>query len=242
MNILSIKTNIYPVFKSYQYQDDGVIGFDDAISQDKRNYIRSHYAEWYMPYSSIYDNEHRLTDYQMRLIISDLEKNHEMQKIYGTNIHRGQTLVDKPEYLQALKKKGINTVVDLVGYGKTYEEAIKKAGLNYFVYNIFENWWNMPNIDKQYSEKLVKFIKKMQEDNIYIGCQHGSNDTDIAFILNDFFNPLLEGKAKTKITPNDSDFPIRLNTTYDSLTKEDKKLLGWTKEFEQRLIKKLISI
>lgn len=82
----------------------------------------------------------------------------------------------------------------------------------------------------------------MQEDNIYIGCQHGANDTDIALILNDFFNPKLEGKIKTKIQPTESDFPIKLNTIYDMFTKEDKKLLGWTNEFEKRLVRRLISI
>jgi hypothetical protein len=82
----------------------------------------------------------------------------------------------------------------------------------------------------------------MQNGNIYIGCQYGANDTDIALILNNFFNPLLEDKCPTTIPPNDSDFPIKLNSIYDAFKKSDKKELGWTKEFEKRLIKKLISI
>lgn len=226
------------------YTDDGIIGYDDAISEAKRDCLRQHYYHWTMPYYNIYEKERRLTDYQIALFISDLEKNHEMQKIEGSNnIYRGQTLVEKPEYLKAINQlKGIKTVIDLVGYGKTYEEDVKKAGMDYFVYSIYKNWWNTPAINSEHKNKLVQFLKKMQEGNIYIGCQHGANDTDVALILNDFFNPLLEGKAKTKITPNDSDFPIKLNSLYDLFTKEDKKLLGWTKEFEQRLIRKLISI
>ena len=241
MKIQPIQYNFYPTFKGYK--DDGIIGYDDAISKEKRDYIRRHYYGWLMPYRNILDNEHRLTDYQIKIIIKYLEKNHEMKKIEGSNnIYRGQTLVEKPDYLEVIKQKGIKTIVDLVGYGKTYENAAKNAGLDYFVFNIYKNWWDVSDITPKIKDKLVQFFKKMQEGNIYIGCQHGSNDTDVAFILNDFFNPVLEGKAKTKIKPNDSDFPVKLNTIYDLLTKEDKKLLGWTKEFESRVLKKLISI
>jgi hypothetical protein len=243
MNISPIKYAMPKiVFKSYI--DNDVIGYDDAISEAKRDYIRQHYYKWTMPYYNIYEKEGRLTDYQIALFISDLEKNHEMKKIDETNnIYRGQTLVEKPEYLKAIKQqKGIKTVIDLVGYGKTYEENVRQAGMDYFVYSVYKNWWDKSNVNQNDKDILVQFLRKMQDGNIYIGCQHGANDTDIAFILNDFFNPLLEGKAKKKIKPNESDFPMKLNSFYDLFTKEDKKLLGWTKEFEQRLIRKLISI
>lgn len=240
MEIQSISLN-NTSFKSI-YQDDGIIGYDDSISQKKRNYLRMHYDSWHMPYQSIYEKEHKLSVYQMKFMLDDLEKTHGIRKIEGTNIYRGQTLADRTQDLLTLKFKGIQTVIDLVGYGESYENAVKQAGLEYYTYNIFDNWWHITNFGLKHKNKLVDFLSHMQKDNIYIGCQHGSNDTDIAFILNDFFNPLLEGKAKTKILPNDSDFPIKLNTIYDLLTKEDKKLLGWTKDYEQRLIKKLISI
>ncbi len=236
MNIQRI-TN-FTTFKS-SYQDSG---YDDPFFQSVRNAIRKHYAKWHMPQQDIFEKEHKLTDYEILHIINNLEKYHEMQKIEGTNIYRGQTLVDKTDCLQALSAKGIKTVIDLVDYGDSYKQAIKKAGMDYFAYNIYSNWWDLSYLETPKIPKLIEFLKKMQEDNIYIGCQHGSNDTDVAFILNEFFNPKLEGKAKTKIPPNDSDFPLKLNLIYDALKPEDKKLLGWTKEFEQRLVKKLISI
>ena len=239
MNVSPISFNNSTVFKSYN--EDA--GYDDSFFQSIRNEIRRHYYKWHLPYHDVFEKEHRLTDYQIQTIIKDLETNHEMQKIEGSNnIYRGQTLVEKTNCLQAIKQKGIKTIIDLVGYGRTYEEAVKQAGMDYFVYNIYANWWDVTDFNASQMELLVKFLKKMQEGNIYIGCQHGANDTDVAFILNDFFNPLLEGKSKTKIPPSDSDFPIKLNSIYDLLTKEDKQLLGWTKEFEQKLIKKLISI
>ncbi len=236
MNIQPI-TN-FTTFKS-SYQDSG---YDDPFFQSVRNAIRKHYAKWHMPQQDIFEKEHKLTDYEILHIINNLEKYHDMQKIEGTNIYRGQTLVDKTDCLQALNAKGIKTVIDLVDYGDSYKQAIKKAGMDYFAYNIYSNWWDLSYLETPKIPKLIEFLKKMQEDNIYIGCQHGSNDTDVAFILNEFFNPKLEGKAKTKIPPNDSDFPLKLNLIYDALKPEDKKLLGWTKEFEQRLVKKLISI
>ena len=214
MNISSTNFNKTANFKG-GYSDDGIIGYDDAISEQKRQYIREHYDEWRMPFQSIYDKGSRLSDYQVKQITDRWEKYHNIQKIPGTNIYRGQTLVDKTKELYKLKQKGIKTIIDLVGYGNEYKEAILNAGFDYYTYNIYENWWNINDFEPKHVDKLVDFILKMQQENIYIACQHGANDTDIAFILNDFFNPKLEGKEKTTIPPSDSDFPIKLNTIYE---------------------------
>ena len=241
MNILPLKFNTNMSFKSYQ--DDGIIGYDDSVSQDTRKFLRAHYDSWHLPYNSIYETEHRMSNYQMRQLTRSLRMYNPMQKVDDElNIYRGQTLVERPYSLFDIKNKGVKTVIDLVGYGKTYEEEAKRVGLEYFSYNIFDNWWNTVEFEDKHLFALIKFIQKMQEGNIYIGCQHGSNDTDIALLLNEFFNPKLSGKIKTKIPADDSDFPVKLNTIYDMFTKAQKKELGWTKEFEQKLIKKLISI
>ena len=235
---------ISPINLSFKANNnDAMSNIDDIAFQDIRDSIREHYNKWHMPYQSIYEKGHRLTNYQIGLMINDLKKRNPIQKIDGTTIYRGQTLADSTCKLYDLKRKCIKTVIDLVDYGKEYENNVKQADLKYYKYNIYENWWNRYDFtSRKYIKELVKFLKKMQEGNIYIGCQHGANDTDIALLLNDFFNPVLEDKCPTKISPNDSDFPIKLNTIYDALKKSDKKTLGWTKEFEQRLIKKLISI
>ena len=241
MNILSIQI---PNTSFKSYQDDGVIAYDDAVSQERRNYIREHYNSWHydVPYKSVYEKGNKLTVTQLQSMLCDLEKYHGVQKIDGTNIYRGQTLVEKPYYLYDIKNKGVKTVIDLVDYGATYKQEVEKAGMDYYVYNIYENWWNKIDFDKEDIKKIVDFIKVMQKDNIYVGCQHGANDTDIAFIINDFFNPKLAGKVKTTIPASDADFPIKLNMIYEAFTNAQKKSLGWTKEFEQKLLKKLISI
>jgi len=241
MNTIGHNYNCNIIFKNYI--DDGVIGYDDEISRQKRERIRSHYESWYMPFLSLYEQGSKLTNYQVQLMLHELEKNHEIQRIPKTSIYRGQTLVEKPDVLLKLKNLGIKTVIDLVGYGQTYEEDVKKAGLNYYVYNIYENWWNCLDYSNPvYIDKLVDFLSKMQEEHIYIGCQHGANDTDIALILNDYFNPMLEGKIQTKISPADADFPIKLNTIYDTLKKSHKEKLGWDAQFEQKILKKLTQL
>ncbi len=231
----------YTAFKSNN--DDKYIAYDDSISQERRNYIRAHYDKLQMPYYSIYEKKGQLTEYQMKLELRELEKRHGIERIDGTDIYRGQTLVDRPQDLYLLQSKGIKTVIDLVGYGDSYKTTVNNAGMDYFEYSIYDNWWNRTDFSSpKYIEGLVDFLHKMQHGDIYIGCQHGSNDTDIAMILNDFFNPFVENKIKTKISPMDADFPIKLNTIYDALTSKDKLKLSWTKEFEQRVIKKLLTI
>lgn len=243
MNIQSVKINDYTTFKSYQ--DDGIICCDDPVFQEIRNLIRKDYDKWHydIPYKSIYEKGEKLNNTQLQLMIHSLRMFHDVQKIDDKlNIYRGQTLVERPYLLYDIKNKGVKTVVDLVGYGEGYKGEVEQVGLKYYSYNIFDNWWKKTDFDTEDIKTLVNFIKKVQKGNIYIGCQHGANDTDVALILNDFFNPLLEGKIKTTIQPSDSDFPIKLNTIYDLFTKEDKKILGWTTDFEKKLIKKLISI
>lgn len=241
MKILFTNISKATAFKSYT--DDGIIGFDDAISQQRRNYLREHYASWNMPYGSIYEKGHKLSEYQTKLMLDELSRYHDTQRIADTTIYRGQTLVDKPEHLKKLKNIGVETVIDLVGYGDSYKNKIEAEGLNYYLYSIYDNWWNCSELDNpKFIDNLTKFLEKMQEGNIYIGCQHGANDTDIALLLNDFFNPKLTDKIKTKIEPTDADFPLRFNIIYDSLKQIHKDKLGWTTEFEKKLIKKLTNL
>ncbi len=239
MNISKTSLN----FRS-DYYSKNVIAYDDDVSKERRNFLRDHYHSWSMPYQSLYESQPRLGEYQLQALIRDLKNRPEIELIPGTTIYRGKTLCEHPiEAFYHLKEKGVKNIVDLVGYGKTYEEKAHKAGLNYSVFSIFDNWWNITDFDsRRFVDDFVQFIKKMQEGHTFIGCQYGSNDTDIAMIFNDFFNPVLEDKAKTTIPPTDADFPMRLNMIYEALTKADKKAMGWTKEFEQRLLRKLTCI
>lgn len=237
MNISPINNTLN--FKSYF--DRHVIAYGDEISKERRNYIRDHYDSWHMPYQSIYESQPRLSEYRLAILLDTLRNKPNMQQVGNSSVYRGKTISEHPqEAFYNMRNSGIKSIVDLVGYGKVYEDKARRAGMDFLSFSIYDNWWNRTDFEsRDFIDQFIKFIKKMQEGNIFIGCQFGSNDTDIALILNDFFNPKLEGEVKTKIPPNDVDFPVRLNTIYETLTKADKETLGWTKEFEKRLIKRL---
>ena len=79
---------------------------------------------------------------------------------------------------------------------------------------------------------FIKFINFMQKDNVYIGCECGTYDTDRALMLNDFFNPKAQNVPRAGCFADDIylDAMIRL---YNNLTPEDKAKLGWDEEFEK---------
>jgi hypothetical protein len=237
-----------------------VIGYDDAPSKEARQFIRDHYAvEHNLPFNDIYENEPRLEEYSLEKLLNkfrskpkkvDDEKlksiNLPMRKILGTNSYRGETLVDKPDYvMQDLKEAGIQTVVDLNGYGSRYKERVEKNGLNFHdFYMDTEYWFNSNKFangkeSKEVREpidKLIKFIKVMQEDYVYIACEYGSYKTDDALILNNFFN------AKNGRHPNYTRYSFQkdaIKKYYECLTDADKIKLGWTKEYEKQFLKRI---
>ena len=79
---------------------------------------------------------------------------------------------------------------------------------------------------------FIKFINFMQKDNVYIGCECGTYDTDRALMLNDFFNPKAQNTPRAGCFADD----VYLNAMirlYNNLTPEDKAKLGWDEEFEK---------
>jgi hypothetical protein len=239
-----------------------VIGYDDAPSQKARQFIRDHYAiEHNLPFNDIYENEPRLEEYSLEKLLStfrnkpkkvDNEKlksiDLPIRNILGTNSYRGETLVDKPDYIiQNLKEAGIRTIVDLNGYGSRYKEKVERNGLNFHDFYMDYNYWfdySESKFSKEKTsveardviEKLIKFIKVMQDDYVYIACEYGSYKTDDAIILNNFFN------AKNQRHPNYTRRYFQIDCIkkyYEWLTDTDKIKLGWTKEYEKQFLKRV---
>ena len=75
----------------------------------------------------------------------------------------------------------------------------------------------------------------MQEEYIYIGCEFGTYKTDMGIVLNKMFNPKLEKPNLCRTSVN-IDTCSNLENIYKLLTDNDKKLLGWDKNFEKRII------
>ncbi len=92
---------------------------------------------------------------------------------------------------------------------------------------------------QKFIEKFIPFIKTMQKDNVYIGCEFGTYKTDNALLLNYFFN------SKTKTNHNGITLFNKISLTeeienlYYNLTPENKKLLEWDNNFDKQFIPKL---
>lgn len=250
-------------FKSNIYDDENILGFDDDISRQNREFIREHYNEYKMPYQSIYEKEGRMTEYQMDILLKTLMNKprkvdsdsiingveaYNLRSI-GNNSYRGSTLSDSPISLKTLKKAGIKTVIDLAGYGG-YKNKVEDAGLNYFKFNMkssdqpfLYNMWchsvfdnGVGRNDRTFIDDFVKLIQTMQKGYCYIGCEFGTKDTSDALLLYDIFSP--KGDKK-EIYFDDKRQLNKIEVLYSKLTDKDKKLMGWTEEFDKSVSSKL---
>lgn len=248
-------------FKSNIHDDEHVLGFDDDISRQRRNFIREHYNEYKMPYQSIYENEPRLSEYKLNQLIDFFAKkpkningediyhlplfnvrNISSTNRYRPNIFRGSTLADAPDWvIDKLKESGIKTVIDLRGYSNSYKNKVEEHGLEYASFYISPDPMSWHSVDKtSKKDELIKFIKTMQKEYIYMGCEYGTYKTDAAVTLNTLFNPKVKGPCRVG-----SPFEIRYiwrvaDELYKLMTQKDKKVLGWTPEFE-KIFKKTIA-
>ena len=288
MNIQSISYNSY-TFKSHKYEDDGVLGYSDSLSEQKRKDIREWQNSYYTPYQSIYEKECNLSEYQMKQLLDNLRqkpKTVDFNKVIGIDAYnvrpiddeetcfRGSTLVDTPKALKTLKNAGIERVIDLVGYSG-YGKSAREEGLEYycptFGYGSMRIWdeeafdtkENLLSRETKYFrpidfeknkkhlelklnshekqvrksvDRFVDYIETMQKGYYYIGCEYGTYKTDNYLLLNTVFNP----KAKDPFIPNTDLVKLdMMKDLYKNLTPEDKKRMGWTKEFDENVPKRL---
>lgn len=164
-----------------------------------------------------------------------------VKPIYGTNSWRGSTAL-KDSDLILLKKAGIKTVIPL-SYGGVLEESCKKYDLNYLYFDSdFDMFYNdafkWKGCTNNFIDKFVKFIQTMQQDNVYVGCEFGTNRTDNMLMLNNFFNPYAKN-TKTYINRLNSCYVPSLQTFVQNMTQEHKNAMGWTKEFEKEVLAKI---
>lgn len=276
-------------FKSREYKDDGILGYDDSISKQRRDNIRAWQETYYTPYKSIYENECNLSEFEMKQLLDGLMKKPKVvdyNKVTGIDAYnvrsvdsqeinyRGSTLAHNPKALKTLKGAGIERVIDLVGY-HWYDKNAKEAGLEYYCpkfgrgqlgvweeeafvtrgeFLAKETMYYTPiefEKDKKYLEncmqafdrhartsveRFVEYIEVMQKGYYYIGCEYGTYKTDDYLLLNTVFNP----KSEEKFIPFGHMFKLDfMKNLYDKLTPEDKKRMGWTKEFDESVPKRL---
>lgn len=234
------------------------IAYDDEISQQRRNYIRSHYESWNNGlYQDIYEKEPRLEEYELKKLVKFYSSKPKKINIDNlnivarkidyspkTNIYRGQSLMYSSDAdIRSLKDAGFKQVIDFASLGDEYKQRVEKAGLSFYDFYM-GNFWNdgvfvdgnSPENNRNYLNKFVKFINKMQDGYAYIGCDFGTYKTDEAVMLNSFFNP----KANRHSTVVRYNFMIdKMRTLYENLTSADKFKMKWNVEWEKKFLSML---
>ena len=110
--------------------------------------------------------------------------------------------------------------------------------MEYVDFNISSIRCNYLN-ENEKKNKLISFIKAMQKEYVYMGCEYGTYKTDAAVMINNLFNPKVKGYCKIYSPEMISDIPQIADEIYLNMTEKDKKELGWTPEFEQQFNKKI---
>ena len=255
MKIMPISSRINPSFKSNE-----PIAFDDAVSRERRNFIRNHYDSWHNPYSDIYASEHRLSEYSLKKMVDFYSQKPKkivpeeipviakrIDSCVRTNNYRGQTLAGShPMIFEEMKKAGFKTIIDLGSYGEEYKESVEKSGMkffdmpmeNFFAHPIFKDMATQ-NDKNKFVNRFVDYIKVMQEGNTYIACDYGTYRTDDAVMLNSFFNPKANRHSVVVRRDYFSDY---IKTLYKNLTSKDKLKMGWDENWEKQFAKMLKSV
>lgn len=117
-------------------------------------------------------------------------------------------------------------------YGYTEKER------NKYIKQMMNDWEKNKNAE---IDEFVKFIQEMKKGNLYIGCEYGTQTTDNALMLNAYFNPMY-ARTKKYITSYNIIYTRKLEKLYKNLTPEHKELMGWTSDFEKKLVENLKDI
>ena len=226
MKITSIKQSQNITTFGIKYKPERLerIAYADAYTEKYLDYLREHILSKALSPKELYGG--RMSEFELNKYLekhlprivndkslskADLEKleTYSIYKIEGSkNSFRGPRAYSDIAMLQPLKLK-------LVFADKVVDNVILNQDIN----------------------KLVDYIKNMQSDNVFIGCILGTNDTDAALLINQYFNPLCRDTKS---------YPIRGIATLDifedicdNLTPEQKKAMSWSQEFEIKLRDKI---
>lgn len=92
---------------------------------------------------------------------------------------------------------------------------------------------------RDFIDELIKAVCAWQKGCCFIGCSFGLYLTNSALSVIDAFNPKGKGIDSRYLCCMEKDLVVNL---YKKLTPQDKKLMGWTKEFEKAFQKRFVNI
>jgi len=142
-------------------------------------------------------------------------------KIIGS-IFDDVAFCNEDEYMKYYKDDDYNNGCNLSG-----KELIQKKKTDFETKN------------REFIENLIKSVSAWQKGCCFIGCTMGTAQTSDAISLIDAFNPKSNGNASDYLS---ADQTFSIGILYKKLTSQDKKLMGWTKEFEQSFRKRFVHI
>lgn len=232
-----------------------IFGYDDSVSKEVRSNIRKEYEFRKFGLTDLYEQEPHLDEYSLNKLLNVFR--HKPKKVdenlltdfglywkkfdgFFSNSYRGETLYDKPQgFYKALKDAGIKTIIDTNGYGKEYKNKVESAGMNFLEFPIYSDFWKQYSnpvyfdleSQREFIDKLIKFIQVMQQDYVYIACEYGLYKTDDALILNSFFNP--KAKKHPSLLRLSGQIDV-IEKIYQCLNDSDKWRLGWNSEFDKQ--------
>lgn len=97
----------------------------------------------------------RLEEYKLKQMLADLKKPSKVCEPDLANLevynfsdvykgaYRGETLADRPEYIEKLQQAGIKQIIDLHCY-KKYEKACAEKGIDYFPFMVSDDFYEAP--------------------------------------------------------------------------------------------------
>lgn len=150
---------------------------------------------------------------------------------------RGESLSADRNYkfLSKIKDYGIKQIIDLrtADYTEKFAKKCENFGLKYTHIPIDSK----NTSPREILDNLPKLFKLLDDGNYYIACAQGRHRTDIAFAMNYLLNPKTKEIPKMYGHVKDGklrydDIFARANSLVKNMTQEDKKILGWTPEFE----------
>ena len=149
-------------------------GYDDAISQSKRDFIREHLMSEAMPKPETYSG--RLSEFEMNKLLNSLLKYNEpkyiddeimcklpmrnIQKLIGLNAYRGAAPVNCSDLVyEEMERAGIKRIVNLTGYN--LNERVKQYSIECFNFDM-NNIYGAKTSDMFFNDEDI--VKKVQHN------------------------------------------------------------------------------
>lgn len=174
------------------------------------------------------------------------------------NVTAGETLANRDNsFFKFISNLGINIVVDLREFDRTYQKKCQNNGIKYisvpFTHVLKErkdsifNYSDNGKVHDNFVKQISTLVKNIQKGNVYLGCQYGVDRTNFALVLEYIFNYNSAHKAPKIFPSNYTTRNALLNKNINLVKKivkrlsgEQRKILNLPEDFEETILPKRI--